>query len=137
MTETGKGQDMMSQRTKTTKVLVIDDEDAVREMVQLTLSVRGMDVSGAPDGLRGLIAADRSRPDVIVIDVMMPGVDGFETVRRLRADTKLRDIPVIMLTAQAGEDSQWRGWTAGVDSYVTKPLDPELLVTEIHRVVNA
>jgi DNA-binding response OmpR family regulator len=127
---------MKIRRNVKPKVLVIDDEDAIREMVELTLSMRGMEVSGAPDGLRGLIAADKSRPDVIVMDVMMPGLNGFETVRKLRADVKLRDIPVIMLTAESSEDSQWEGWTAGVDSYVTKPLDADLLVTEIHRVLN-
>lgn len=119
------------------QVLVIDDEEAVREMIELALSVHGMKVTGAADGARGLAAAHLRKPDIIVLDVMMPGTDGYEVLRRIRADEKLRDTPVIMLTALAGDADQWRGWTSGADSYLTKPIVPDALAAEIRRITSS
>ncbi|MGH3443085.1 MAG: response regulator [Nitriliruptorales bacterium] len=126
----------MFRRKGRLSVLVVDDEPGIRQMLDMALSVRGMTVTGASDGASGLAAARAKTPDVIICDVMMPGMDGFEVTRRLRSDPHLRDIPVILLTALAGDMDQWQGWSAGAASYVTKPVDPELLVSEVKRVTS-
>lgn len=115
-------------------VLVVDDEPGIRQMLDIALSVRGMVVTAASDGPSGIAAARAKNPDVILCDVMMPGMDGFEVTRRLRSDPALCDIPVILLTALSGAEDQWQGWSAGAASYVTKPVDPDLLEREIRRV---
>lgn len=123
-------------RKRGLNVLIVDDEPGIRQMLDMALGVRGMTVTVASDGQSGIAAARAKSPDVIICDVMMPGIDGFEVTRRLRSDPALQHIPVILLTALSGDMDQWKGWTAGAASYVTKPVDPELLVSEIRRVTS-
>lgn len=116
------------------RVLVADDEERILDFLDTALTVEGHEVIRASDGEAVLRLAAEQRPDVILLDVMMPGMDGLETARALRQHETLSDVPIIMLTALARDQDFWRGWQAGVDSYVTKPFELETLHAEIARV---
>ena len=118
-----------------TKVLVIDDDRAIVDMVQLSLLLDGYDVSTAGNGEEGLAVAREVRPNVVVLDVMMPGMDGLTVARHMRADPLLARIPIVIATARVSATEQRAGWQEGIDSYVTKPFDIEVLHAEIERVV--
>ena len=115
-----------------TRILVVDDDPGVRGVVELALD--SYELFFAEDGMEALEFLDRQQVDVIVMDVMMPRLDGVETVRRLRLDDKTKDVPVVMLTARVGEDDHLRGYQAGADAYVTKPFDPDDLVEVVEEV---
>ncbi len=112
-------------------VLVIDDERDLVELVRYALEREGFDVLGAPDGEAGFALALERRPDVIVLDRMMPGPDGVEICRRLRLEQRTADVPVILLTARSAEEERVRGLNAGADDYVVKPFSPRELVARI------
>jgi two-component system, OmpR family, response regulator MtrA len=118
------------------RVLVVDDDPSIRGLLEYALSVEGLVVSTASDGARGIAEAKRARPDVVLLDVMMPKLDGFAVAEQLRADAELAGIPIIMLTARAADSDVLEGWRAGVDSYLTKPFDLALLFKELHRVTS-
>ncbi|MCK4323188.1 MAG: response regulator, partial [Armatimonadetes bacterium] len=86
------------------------------------------------DGSEGLQKASEITPDLIILDVMMPRMDGFETLKKLRADDKSKEIPVIMLTAKAQDADIFKGWSSGVDSYLTKPFNPRELLAFVERI---
>ncbi|MBI5610651.1 MAG: hybrid sensor histidine kinase/response regulator [Deltaproteobacteria bacterium] len=110
-------------------VLIVEDTPDVIRIVHLALR-QHFKVLAAPDGLKGLELALRERPSLIITDLMMPGIDGFELVRRLRADATTKHIPVIMLTARGATDDKVMGLESGVNAYLTKPFSPrELLST--------
>lgn len=117
--------------------LVVDDDPAVLSLLELALGIRGLSVTALTNPEMALETARDLRPDVIVLDVMMPGISGLELARRLREDPEVADTPLIILTCLSGPEEVWSGWHAGVDSYLTKPIDPDLLVMEIHRVIDA
>jgi DNA-binding response OmpR family regulator len=110
------------------KILVIDDDASIRMLVADVLEVEGYDVSTAEDGYAGLRAIEASRPDCVVLDVMMPGLDGHQVLQRIRATDGGPDLPVVMLTAAADDAQAWRAWTEGVDYFLAKPFDPDELV---------
>ena len=116
------------------RILLIDDDTATLDVLDFTLTMEDHEVHRATDGRTGVDRARQLRPEVIVLDVMMPGVDGLDTLRQLREDPQIAGTPVVMLSAKALEDDVWAGWQAGADSYLTKPLDVELLIEEIDRV---
>lgn len=105
--------------------MVADDERDIAGLLALNLEMAGYEVHAAHDGQAALEAIQRELPDFVLLDVMMPRMDGFEVLRRLKADPETCDIPVIMLTAKAGDADVWRGWEAGASYYVTKPFDLE------------
>ncbi|MCU1673394.1 MAG: Response regulator receiver [Frankiales bacterium] len=109
------------------KILVIDDDAAVRRLVEDVLSLEGFEVHTAEDGFAGLRAIDAVRPDCVVLDVMMPGLDGHAVLQRIRSG-KGRHLPVVMLTAAADDDQAWRAWTEGVDYFLAKPFAPDELL---------
>jgi len=117
------------------RVLVIDDEDDIRELCRVNLEFEGFQVSDAPNGLVGLEAAARERPDVIFLDLMMPEMDGWDVLRRLKEDDATAQIPVVLLTARTGEDDQMRGWQEGILEYVSKPFNPLSLVEWAKRAM--
>jgi DNA-binding response OmpR family regulator len=117
------------------RVLVVDDEDDIRELCRVNLEFEGFEVIDAPNGLAGLEQAARERPDVIFLDLMMPGMDGWEVLRRLKEDDATADIPVVMLTARTGEEDQMRGWQEGILEYVSKPFNPLSLVEWAKRAM--
>lgn len=116
-----------------TRLLVADDEDSIRDLLAMGLRYEGFEVEGAATGTEALRAAERYRPDVILLDVMMPDLDGFEVCRRLVADG--HRIPVIFLTAKRELPDRLTGLTIGADDYVTKPFSFEELVARIRIVL--
>jgi len=114
------------------RLLVIDDDRSLVELLSDYLSRAGHEVTGAPDGQRGLAAAAETRPELVILDVTMPGLDGWQTLARLRASDT---VPVIMLTARGDEAEILRGFAAGADDYVTKPFSFAQLSARITAVV--
>jgi two-component system phosphate regulon response regulator PhoB len=117
------------------KVLVVDDEPAIREMIAFALKRNGLNVELACDAHEALMAISANRPDIILLDWMMPGVSGLELTRRLRRDSLTQDIPIIMLTAKVSEDDKVSGLEAGTDDYVIKPFSPRELLARIKAVL--
>jgi len=122
---------MLQQRKK---ILVVDDERHIVRLVQVNLERAGYQVVTAFDGKEALKKVDAEKPNLIVLDVMMPHMDGFETLKRLRANAATKSIPVIMLTAKAQDADVFRGWASGVDCYLTKPFNPMELLTFVKRI---
>ena len=116
-------------------VLVVDDEVAIRDMIQYALEKAGMIVQTASDAHEALLRISESRPDIILMDWMMPGVSGLDLTRRLRKDAYTEDIPIIMLTAKVTEDDRVAGLEAGTDDYVIKPFSPRELLARIRAVM--
>ena len=115
-------------------ILVVDDERHIVRLVQVNLERAGYEVTTAYDGVEALEAVNVELPDMIILDVMMPRMDGFEALKKLRADDKTKDIPVIMLTAKAQDADIFKGWSSGVDSYLTKPFNPRELLAFVDRI---
>ena len=115
------------------RALVVDDEITLSELLQMALRYEGWDVRTAPDGQQALKAAREFDPDVIVLDIMMPDVDGLEVIRRLRADG--RNMPVLFLSAKDSVDDRITGLTAGGDDYVTKPFSLEEVVARLRGLI--
>jgi DNA-binding response OmpR family regulator len=116
------------------RVLVIDDEPDVILLCRVNLEFEGHEVLEAGSGEEGLAIAAREHPDLIVLDIMLPRLDGFSVLRRLHEQEPTKDIPVVLLTAKAAEDDQIRGWKTGADEYVTKPFSPLALTEAVARV---
>lgn len=114
------------------RILVIDDDPSIRSLFKRGLGYEGFTVDLAESGEAGLSSARDNVPDLIILDVMMPGIDGFEVLRRLRAAGDL--IPVIMLTAKDANESQIEGLDAGADDYVLKPVSFDVLLARIRAV---
>jgi two-component system phosphate regulon response regulator PhoB len=116
-------------------VLVIDDEPDLLELVRINLEQAGYRTSTAASGRAALEALRRSRPDLIVLDLMLPDVSGMDVCRRLRSDPETADLPIIMLTAKADEVDRVVGFELGADDYVTKPFSPRELVLRVGAVL--
>lgn len=119
----------------TARVLVVDDSAVVRELIAVNLELEGFVVETAEDGVAALEAVARHRPDVVTLDVVMPRLDGFETVERLRADPATAGIPLVLVTARAAAADLERGEQLGVDGYLTKPFEPAELVALVKGLV--
>ncbi|MFD1826199.1 MULTISPECIES: response regulator [Mumia] len=117
------------------RVLVVDDTDSIRLLLRTNFELEGWTVLEAADGLECLDVVVDTHPDVVTIDVVMPRMDGLETVRALRRSPSTRDIPVVMVTTQAQSHDLLRGQEAGVEAYVTKPFDPAVLVRTVREVL--
>lgn len=117
------------------RVLVADDEDDVRDLVVYRLSRSGYDVVEALDGEEAFRLATEQTPDLIVLDVMMPRIDGYELTRRLRAEPATSRVPVILLTARTQENDVSQGFEAGADDYLKKPFNPDELVARVRAVL--
>jgi DNA-binding response OmpR family regulator len=116
-------------------ILVADDEEDLRELVTYRLTRSGYRVIGAGDGLEALELAAERTPDLMVLDVMMPKLDGYELTRRIRAEAALSSIPVILLTARSQESDIDRGFEVGADDYLKKPFNPDELVARVRAVL--
>jgi DNA-binding response OmpR family regulator len=116
-------------------ILVIDDEPDLVELVQFNLKKDGYEVIIANNGQSGVEIAQKHVPNLIVLDLMMPGIDGLEVCRQLRGDTRTKQIPMIMLTAKAGEADRIVGLELGADDYVTKPFSPRELVARVRALL--
>lgn len=121
--------------TKPVKVLIVDDEPAIREMVRFALGKADMQVQGAGDSRAALGIIAAGKPDIILMDWMMPGVSGIELTRRIRREPLTAEIPIIMLTAKITEDDKVAGLEAGCDDYMIKPFSPRELIARINAVL--
>jgi DNA-binding response OmpR family regulator len=117
------------------KVLVIDDEAPIRLLCRVNLEAEGMDVIEAEDGTVGVELARSERPDVILLDVMMPGMDGWEVLQALQAEQGTSKIPIVFLTARAELRDRAQGLELGGIDYVTKPFDPVGLAPLVHGLL--
>jgi two-component system, OmpR family, response regulator MprA len=117
------------------KVLIIDDEDNIVEFIRLGLRYEGFQIESASDGEQGVTAAQRINPDLIILDLMMPGIDGLEVCRRLRANPITRDLPILMLTAKDEVQDRITGLDAGADDYLTKPFNFDELLARIRAIL--
>lgn len=118
-------------------VLVVDDEKHIRRLIEVNLQRVGYRVGTAGDGVEALEKIQVERPDLVIMDVMMPRMDGFEALRRIKSDPALADLRVLMLTAKAQDADIFRGWSGGVDGYLTKPFNPMDLLAWARRVLAA
>jgi DNA-binding response OmpR family regulator len=117
------------------QILVVDDEKQLISLVKLHLDMAGYDVLTVSDGERALSVAAKEHPDLIILDLMLPKIDGWEVCRMLRSDKDTADIPVIMLTARTETESVLKGFECGADDYVTKPFSPRELVARVKRIL--
>ena len=116
-------------------ILVIDDEKDLIELLSYNLGKEGYDVIVANDGQSGLDVVKKHRPDLVVLDIMMPGLDGLQVCQRLRADPRTGRVPIIMLTAKATETDRIVGLEVGADDYVTKPFSPREVIARVKAVL--
>jgi DNA-binding response OmpR family regulator len=117
------------------RVLVVDDDRDIRDLVTFKLQQAGYEVRQAEDGLQALDAVREWAPDLVVLDVMMPGLSGIDVTRELRADPTTAATPVILLTAKAQEADVETGFVTGADDYVVKPFSPRELVSRVQAVL--
>lgn len=117
------------------KILIVDDEQAIREMVSFTLNRAGFAVLEAADAQEAQIVVADQRPDLVLLDWMMPGVSGLDLARRFKREELTRELPIIMLTARSEEEEKIRGLEVGADDYVTKPFSPRELIARIKAVL--
>lgn len=113
------------------KVMIVDDEDNMVTLMRYNLEGAGYETVSADSGELAICLAESDRPDIVVLDCMMPGIDGFETCRRFKQHPRLLDIPIIMVTCCSGTVDTIRGLEAGVVDYVTKPVDPAEIVARV------
>jgi len=119
------------------KILIIEDNESSRDMLARRLSRRGYQVIAAADGRRGIVLAHEQSPDLIVMDMSLPEIDGWEATRRLKADRATRAIPIVALTAHAMASDRKKAMDAGCDDYHTKPVDFEGLVRSMEAFLEA
>jgi len=116
-------------------ILIIDDEDDLIKALTVRLNDAGYTVLSARDGFEGLNLARKEEPDLILLDLMLPKIDGFKVARFLKFDESYKNIPIIMLTARAEEEDKVLGMQTGADLYVTKPFDDEMLLVAIDKLI--
>jgi DNA-binding response OmpR family regulator len=120
------------------KVVCVEDEPEIIDLIRLILGRKGFDLTGATGGLEGLEAIRRVKPDLVLLDLMMPDMDGWEVYQQMKADPELKNIPVIVVTAKAQSIDKILGLhIAKVDDYVTKPFGPQELLQSVERVLSA
>lgn len=118
------------------KILIVDDEPDLVETLTVILELEGYECIVADDGNRGLERAREEKPDLIILDVMLPGMDGYKICRLLKFDEQYRRIPVIMLTARAQDEDRLTGEQTGADCYMTKPFSTEELVARVKEFLS-
>lgn len=116
-------------------VLVVDDDPDIRELVAFKLGQMGYSVSTEKDGEGGLAAAIDGKPDLVLLDVMMPKLTGIEVCQKLREEEGTADVPIILITAKAQEADVERGFAAGADDYIVKPFSPRELASRVEAVL--
>jgi two-component system response regulator MprA len=106
------------------RVLVVDDDPDVRRLCGMNLAWDGHEIIEASGGAEGLALVSSETPDAVLLDVMMPNIDGIEALRRIRQSEETQDLPVVLISARVGIEDQIEGWAAGADGYITKPFAP-------------
>lgn len=118
------------------KILVVDDEPDLVDLLRLRLEQKGFEVQSAHDGLQVFTRLEEQKPDLIILDVMMPKMDGFEVLKRLKASEETSRIPVIMLTAKVRSQDILHGYELGADYYLTKPFTTSQLLLAVNVFLN-
>ena len=118
------------------KILVVDDENYILHILDFSLGAEGYEVITAEDGEEAVRKTRDERPDLVVLDVMMPKMDGYETCKRLKEEEATRNIPVILLSAKGRTMDQNKGFEVGADDYITKPFSPRKLIEKIGTVLD-
>ncbi len=116
------------------KVLVVDDSDVLRKITVFNLKKMQMDVEEAVDGIDGLEKMREWHPDVVILDIMMPRMDGFTVLKEMKKDDQIRNIPVIVLTAKGGQDDEEIALSLGAKKVMTKPFSPTQLIEEVRNI---
>lgn len=116
-------------------MLVIDDDPCVVDLVKINLELIGLEVLAAYDGLEGLETLGREKPDLVILDIHMPKLDGWDVLWEVRARAESKSLPVIMLTIESDGESVTKGWSGGVDCYLPKPFDPTELAMMTRRLL--
>ncbi|MBU1260543.1 MAG: response regulator [Planctomycetes bacterium] len=116
-------------------ILIVDDEEDVLELVRYNLDKNGYKIETATTGEEALKKARAKLPDLLILDLMLPGIDGLEVCKKLKSDSKTQNIPIIMLTAKGEESDIVTGLELGADDYVTKPFSPKVLVARVRRIL--
>jgi DNA-binding response OmpR family regulator len=122
-------------RRQSVRVLWADDDPLIRTVMAMNLEAEGFEVQTVADGDAAYEEAVRIHPDVLVLDIMMPGRDGYAVLRALRLNPETAEVPVVLLSAKATDAEVWEGWKAGADYYITKPFDPTELTDFIDHLV--
>lgn len=117
------------------RILFVEDETDMMEMVKFRLEAAGFEVISASDGETGLDKTAKENPDLILLDVMLPKIDGFKVCRTLKSDEKYKHIPIVIFTARASEKEQKLGRDCGAEAYITKPFEPEALMGKISELL--
>jgi two-component system response regulator VicR len=131
-----QGETIMAENKR--KVVCIEDEPEIIDLIRLILGRKGFELTGATGGLEGLQAIRQVKPDLVLLDLMMPDMDGWEVYQQMKADPELKSIPVIVVTAKAQSIDKILGLhIAKVDDYVTKPFGPQELLQSVERVLQA
>ncbi|HKA23402.1 MAG TPA: response regulator [Candidatus Eisenbacteria bacterium] len=117
------------------KILVVDDEIYIVHILDFSLGIEGYEVMTALDGEQALAKVAQDKPDLIVLDIMMPKLDGYETCKALKSNPETKDIPVILLSAKGRNVDQKVGFEVGADDYITKPFSPRKLVERINAIL--
>jgi len=117
------------------RILIVDDEFSVRALLRDVLELEDYVVVEAEDGPAALAAMAEQRPDLVLLDIMMPGMSGIDVLAQVRADVRLHDVPVVLLTAAGDDDTTWAGWTTGASLYLNKPFDHLNLLEWIERLL--
>lgn len=117
------------------KIMVVDDEADIRELIKFNLEKEGFDVVPVSDGETALEEARLKQPDLIILDVMLPGIDGIEVCFKLKSDSAYKSIPIVMLSAKTDESDQLVGLKIGADDYLVKPFSPKVLVAKISAIL--
>ena len=118
------------------RILVVDDSTTMRQMVSFTLTDAGHEVTEAPDGSRALEAARAKKFDLVITDVNMPGMNGLDLVKSLRALGEFKFTPILVLTTESGQDVKSRGREAGATGWIVKPFSPEVLIQTLRKVLD-
>jgi len=119
------------------KILLVDDEKDLVETLSFRLEANGFEVLISHDGQEGLEKARNDNPDLIILDLMLPRLDGYKVCRMLKFDEKYKNIPIIMFTARAQEADKRMGQEVGADAYITKPFEPQVLLGKIKELLKA
>lgn len=122
-------------RNMVTKILLVEDELAIQSLILFHLNQAGYQVSCVSDAEQALVLIRQQLPDLLLLDLMLPGISGFEVIRRLRADKRTSKIPIILLTARSEEQDKITGLNAGADDYITKPFSPRELRSRIYALL--
>jgi twitching motility two-component system response regulator PilG len=118
------------------KILIVEDEESLLKLESILLTSRGYEVKGVADGKAALVAVAEMQPDLVLLDIMLPEIDGFEVCRQIKSSEATKHIPVIMLTAKKSREDMARGEQVGADWYITKPFKSAMVIETIQRFLS-